>query len=47
MDIDKYGPEGYRIAYEDKAKWRQHLQEHGFVVIKNYIPKDQCEKYVN
>ena len=36
----------YRFAFEDEQAWRGHLQSEGFVVIANYIPKADCDRYV-
>ena len=36
----------YRFPFEDEKGWKEHLEREGFVVIANWIPKADCEKYV-
>jgi hypothetical protein len=28
-------------------KWKQYLSDNGFVVVKNFLPKEICEKYMD
>ena len=35
---------GYRIDFKDVQGWKNHLKEHGFVVIANYLQPEECEQ---
>ena len=38
--------ESYRFKFEDEAGWRKHLEDQGFVVIAEWIPREDCREYV-
>ena len=38
--------ETYRFRFEDEQGWRQHLDEKGFVIIAEWIPRADCQEYV-
>ena len=35
-----------RFHFQDEAAWRSHLEKEGYVVISNWIPREECAKYV-
>jgi hypothetical protein len=44
--VDDFDHE-YRIPFAEVKKWKQYLSENGFVVVKNFLPKEACEKYMD
>jgi ectoine hydroxylase-related dioxygenase (phytanoyl-CoA dioxygenase family) len=37
----------YRFPFEETSKWKNHLQEHGFVVVSGVISEDVCKKVIH
>lgn len=35
---------GYRIDFRDVAVWKRYLQDHGFVVLANYLNSEECQQ---
>lgn len=37
----------YRIPFSEDTAWKKYLKENGFVVISEYLPREECEKAVD
>jgi hypothetical protein len=38
--------ENYRFGIKEEAAWRHHLDEEGFVVIKDWVEREECAERV-
>lgn len=45
QNVDDFDQE-YRIPFTEVKRWKQYLSENGFVVIKNFLTKETCQKYM-
>ena len=43
----EYKYENYSFELQDEINWKKYLETHGFVVLKNIVPKEVCESFRN